>query len=138
MKIDSALLVTNLEEMPALATAAEALGFDGIWTSETAHDAFLPLVLAAEHTRRLSLGTSIAVAFPRSPAILAYLAWDLARYSKGRFILGLGTQVKGHNERRLGVTWERPAAKMREIILAMRAFWNCWQHGTRLNFRGEF
>jgi probable F420-dependent oxidoreductase len=138
MKIDTALLVTNLEEMPALAEAAELLGFDGLWTPETAHDAFLPLVLAAEHTRHLSLGTSIAVAFPRSPAILAYLAWDLARFSKGRFILGLGPQVKGHNERRLGVKWERPAAKMREIILAMRAFWNCWQQGTRLNFRGEF
>jgi len=138
MKIDTALLVTNLEEMPALAEAAEVLGFDGIWTSETAHDAFLPLVLAAEHTRHLSLGTSIAVAFPRSPAILAYLAWDLARFSQGRFILGLGPQVKGHNERRLGVKWERPVAKMREIILAMRAFWDCWQHGTKLNYRGEF
>lgn len=138
MKFDAHLLVNELSYMPGLTRAAEAMGFDGIWTSETAHDAFLPLVLAAEHSQKLSLGTSIAIAFPRSPAVLAYLAWDLARFSKGRFILGLGTQVKGHNERRLGVKWERPVEKMREIILAMRAFWDCWQNGAKLNFRGEF
>lgn len=138
MKFDTTLLVSDLNEMPALTKAAEALGFDGIWVSETAHDAFLPLVLAAEHSQHLSLGTSIALAFPRSPAILAYLAWDLARFSKGRFIMGLGTQVKGHNERRLGVKWEPPVKKLREVILAMRAFWDCWQNGTKLNFRGEF
>ena len=138
MKLDTTLLVADLSQIPQLARQAEGLGFDGIWTSETAHDAFLPLVLAAEHSNRISLGTSIAVAFPRSPAILAHIAWDLARYSEGRFIIGLGPQVKGHNERRLGVKWDRPVAKMREIILAMRAFWDCWQHGTRLNFRGEF
>jgi len=78
------------------------------------------------------------VAFPRSPTILAQIAWDLARYSKGRFILGLGTQVKGHNERRFGVKWERPVEKMREVILALRAIWDSWQHQTRLNFQGEF
>lgn len=138
MKIDTTLLVSDLTEMPTLARAAEAMGFDGIWTAETAHDAFLPLVLAAEHSQRLSLGTSIAIAFARSPATLAYIAWDLARFSKGRFIMGLGTQVRGHNERRLGVKWERPIQKLREVILAMRAFWDCWQHGTKLNFRGEF
>jgi alkanesulfonate monooxygenase SsuD/methylene tetrahydromethanopterin reductase-like flavin-dependent oxidoreductase (luciferase family) len=96
LKIDTTLLVSDLSSMPALTRAAEEIGFDGIWTSETAHDAFLPLVLAAEHSQRLSLGTSIAVAFSRSPATLAYIAWDLARLSKGRFILGLGTQVKGY------------------------------------------
>ena len=138
MKIDTTLLATDLNQIPALAQAADAMGFDGIWTSETAHDAFLPLALAAEHSRNISLGTSIAVAFPRTPAILAHIAWDLARYSEGRFIMGLGPQVKGHNERRLGVKWERPVAKMREIILAMRTFWDCWQNGTKLNFRGEF
>jgi probable F420-dependent oxidoreductase len=138
MKFDTTLLVSDLSAMPALTQAAEAMGFDGIWVSETAHDAFLPLVLAAEHSQRLSLGTSIALAFPRSPATLAYMAWDLARFSQGRFIMGLGTQVKGHNERRMGVKWERPVEKMREIILAMRAFWDCWQNGTKLNFRGEF
>ncbi len=138
MKIDTTLLSTHLKDIPTLTQAADEMGFDGIWVSETAHDAFLPLVLAAEHSQRALLGTSIAVAFPRSPATLAYIAWDLAHYSQGRFVMGLGPQVKGHNERRFGVKWERPAAKMREIILAMRAFWDCWQNGTKLNFRGEF
>jgi probable F420-dependent oxidoreductase len=138
MKFDTTLLATDLSEIPQLTRHAEAIGFDGIWVSETAHDAFLPLVLAAEHSQRITLGTSIAVAFPRSPAILAYIAWDLAKYSQGRAVLGLGTQVKGHNERRLGVKWEQPVAKLREVILAMRAFWDCWQNGTKLNFRGEF
>jgi probable F420-dependent oxidoreductase len=138
MKFDASLLVHDLEQMPALARFADETGFDGIWTFETAHEPFLPLVLAAEHSRRLSVGTSIAVAFARSPAILAYLAWDLARFSKGRFILGLGTQVRGHNERRFGVKWEKPVEKMREVILAVRAIWDCWQHRTRLNFQGEF
>ena len=96
MKIDTSLLVSDLGQMPALARQAEAMGFDGLWTSETAHDAFLPLTLAAEHTQKMSLGTSIAVAFPRSPAVLAYIAWDLARFSRGRFILGLGTQTNNH------------------------------------------
>jgi alkanesulfonate monooxygenase SsuD/methylene tetrahydromethanopterin reductase-like flavin-dependent oxidoreductase (luciferase family) len=93
MKFDTTLLATDLSQIPQLTRKAEAIGFDGIWTSETAHDAFLPLVLAAEHSNRISLGTSIAV---RSPAILAYIAWDLARYSKGRFIIGLGPQVNNH------------------------------------------
>jgi probable F420-dependent oxidoreductase len=138
MKFDTTLLTTDLSQMPTLTQAAEAMGFDAVWTSETAHDPFLPLVLAAEHSQRVTLGTSIAVAFPRTPAILAHIAWDLARYSQGRFIIGLGTQVKAHNERRLGVKWEQPVAKLREVILAMRAFWDCWQNGTKLNFRGEF
>ena len=138
MKFDASLLTHDLTQMAALARFADETGFDGIWTFETAHEPFLPLVLAAEHSRRLSLGTSIAVAFPRSPMILAQIAWDLARFSQGRFILGLGTQVKGHNERRFGVKWERPVDKMREVILALRAIWDCWQNQTGLNFQGEF
>jgi len=138
MKFDVSLLVHDLSQMPALARFADQLGFDGIWTFETSHEPYLPLVLAAEHSARLSLGTSIAVAFPRSPTITAQIAWDLARYSKGRFILGLGTQVKGHNERRFGVKWERPVAKMRDYILAVRAVWESWQRQTRLNYQGEF
>ena len=126
MKFDASLLVHKLEQMPASARFADDAGFDGIWTFETAHEPFLPLVLAAEHSSRLSLGTSIAVAFPRSPTILAQIAWDLARYSKGRFILGLGTQVRGHNERRFSVKWEKPVEKIREVILAIRAIWDCW------------
>jgi probable F420-dependent oxidoreductase len=138
MKFDASLLVHDLAQMPALTRFADDTGFDGIWTFETAHEPFLPLVLAAEHSRRLTLGTSIAAAFARSPAILAYIAWDLARFSRGRFILGLGTQVKGHNERRFGVKWEKPVEKMREVILAVRAIWDCWQQQSRLNFQGEF
>ena len=109
-----------------------------MWTSETQHEPFLPLALAAEHTTRIELGTAIAVAFPRSPTVLAHTAWDLANASHGRFILGLGTQVKAHIERRFGMTWESPAAKLREMILAMRALWDTWQNGAKLNFRGEF
>jgi probable F420-dependent oxidoreductase len=138
MKIDASLLVHDLRRMPALARFADETGFDGLWTFETAHEPFLPLVLAAEHSRNLSLGTSIAVAFARSPTVLAYTGWDLARFSSGRFIMGLGTQVKGHNERRFGVKWERPVEKMREVILALRAVWECWQNRTKLNFQGEF
>jgi len=138
MKFDASLLVHDLGQMPALARFADEAGFDGVWTFETAHEPFLPLVLVAEHSRRLSLGTSIAVAFARSPAILAHIGWDLARFSQGRFILGLGTQVRGHNERRFGVKWEKPVDKLREVILAVRAIWDCWQKQTRLNFQGEF
>jgi probable F420-dependent oxidoreductase len=138
MKFDASLLNHDLTQIAALARFADDSGFDGLWTFETAHEPFLPLVLAAEHSQRLTLGTSIAVAFPRSPTILAQIAWDLARFSRGRFILGLGTQVKGHNERRFGVKWERPVDKMREVILALRAIWDCWQNQTRLNFQGEF
>lgn len=138
MKIDVGILVPDLLEMPAMARAAEDIGFDCIWTSETQHEPFMPLALAAEHTSRIELGTAIAVAFPRSPTVLAHIAWDLAKASKGRFILGLGTQVKAHIERRFGMVWEAPAPKLREMILAMRALWDCWQNDTRLNYRGEF
>jgi len=138
MKIDVGILVPDLNEIPSIARAAEDIGFDGLWTSETQHDAFLPLALAAEHTKRIELGTAIAVAFPRSPTVLAHIAWDLQVASRGRFILGLGTQVKAHIERRFGMVWESPAPKLREMILAMRALWDCWQNDTKLNFRGEF
>ncbi len=138
MKIDTSIIVNNLREVPGLARAAEAMGLDGIWSPETTHDPFLVSALVAEHTGQVRLGTAIAVAFPRSPGTLAYLAWDLAALSNGRFILGLGTQVKAHNERRFGVKWESPVAKLREVILAMRALWDTWQNGTRLNFRGRF
>jgi len=138
MKIDAALTSVNLSEIPTVAQAAEAIGFDAVWTSETQHEAFLPLPLVAEHTQHIQFGTAIAVAFARSPTILAHTAWDLAAQSGGRFILGLGTQVKAHVERRFGMKWESPAPKLREMILALRAIWDCWQNGTPLNFRGEF
>lgn len=138
MKLDVATLVPNLRGMPALAESVEELGFDALWTSETQHDPFLPLALAADHTTRIGLGTAIAVAFARSPTVLAHMAWDLAAQSNGRFILGLGTQVKPHIERRFGMAWESPAAKLREMILAMRALWSAWQTDGRVNYRGNF
>lgn len=138
MKLDAALAFKHLSDVPAVAEAAERIGFDGLWSSETQHDPFLPLTLAAEHTQRIELGTAIAVAFARSPMQLAYVAWDLADLTQGRFILGLGTQVKAHIQRRFSMPWEAPARRLREFILALRAVWDCWQNGTKLNFRGEF
>jgi probable F420-dependent oxidoreductase len=137
VKLDVNVAVDDLRGVPALARDAEALGFDGLWTVETRHDPFLPLALAAEHTSRPILGTAIAVAFPRSPTVVAHTAWDLQAASDGRLILGLGTQVKGHNERRFSVKWTAPGPRLREYILALRALWACWQDGEPVNFRGE-
>lgn len=121
-----------------MSAAAERAGFDAIWTSETKHDPFLPLVLAAEHSQSVGLGTAIAVAFARSPGTVAYTAWDLAAASGGRFMLGLGTQVRAHIERRFGLSWpDSPAEGLREFVGALRALWNCWQTGERLAYRGE-
>lgn len=138
MQFDIALSPSSLSEVPSLARRAEALGADGLWTSETQHDPFLPLALAAEHTSRADFGTAVAIAFARSPMTVAYTAWDLAAQSGGRFVLGLGTQVKPHVERRFGMAWpESPVGKLREFIAALRAVWQSWQAGERLNFRGE-
>jgi probable F420-dependent oxidoreductase len=138
MKFDAALPLVQLKDVPAIAKAAQEIGFDALWTQETQHDPFLPCALIAEHTQKLNFGTAIAVSFARSPANLAYTAWDLAAQSSGRFILGLGTQVKAHIERRFGMPWpESPVGKLREQVLAIRAFWDCWQNGMKLNFRGE-
>lgn len=139
MKFDAALPILGLKDIPAIAKAAEEIGFDALWTQETQHDPFLPCALIAEHTARLNFGTAIAVSFARSPANLAYTAWDLAAQSGGRFILGLGTQVKAHVERRFGQPWpESPVKKLREQIEVIRAFWDCWQNGAKLNYRGEY
>lgn len=139
MYIDANLAPTPLSNIPALAQAAEGMGFDALWVAETMHDPFLPGALIAEHTVQMHFGTAIAVAFARSPATLAYSAWDLAQASGGRFILGLGTQVKAHIERRFGMPWpESPVNKLREQIAAIRAFWKTWQDGAALNQRGEY
>jgi len=139
MKIDTSLPPTHLNAIPGLAQAAEAMGFDAIWATETQHDPFLPGPLIAEHTQQLHFGTAVAISFARSPATLAYTAWDLAQASNGRFILGLGTQVKGHIERRFGMPWpDSVVSKFREQIAAIRAFWHSWQTGERLNFRGDY
>ena len=139
MKFDAALPPVGLKDVPAIAKAAEQIGFDALWTQETQHDPFLPCALIAEHTTQLNFGTAIAVSFARSPANIAYTAWDLAAQSNRRFILGLGTQVKAHIERRFGQPWpESVTGKLREQIQVIRAFWDCWQNGTKLNFRGEY
>lgn len=138
MKFDAAISFdADLKDIPEIARAIEALGFDGAWVGETMHDPFMPLALVAEHTQRVEFGTAVAIAFARSPVSVAHTAWDLAKMSNGRLILGLGTQVKAHVERRFGMTWGPPVAKMREYIQALRAVWDAWQNGTRLNFRGE-
>ena len=139
MLLDASLPPVSLSAVPEIARAAEAMGFDALWTTETQHDPFLPCTLIAEHTQQLNFGTAIAVSFARNPANLAYTAWDLAAQSGGRFILGLGTQVKAHIERRFGMPWPASVTgKLREQIAAIRAFWDCWQKGTKLDFRGEY
>jgi probable F420-dependent oxidoreductase len=139
MKFDAALAPMPLNDVPVVAKAAEEMGFDALWTSETQHNPFLPCALIAEHTQTMEFGTAIAVSFARSPTDLAYTAWDLAAQSKGRFILGVGTQVKGHIEKRFGMSWpESPVNKLREQIQVIRAFWDCWQNGTKLRFDGEY
>jgi probable F420-dependent oxidoreductase len=138
MKVDGGLGGTDFASIIKSAQEQEALGWDGLWSAETGHDPFFPLLVAAEHTETIELGTGIAVAFARNPMTLANLGYDLQTYSKGRFILGLGSQIKAHIEKRFSMPWSHPAARMRELILAMRAIWSCWSDGTKLEFQGEF
>ena len=140
MRLDASLgFATPLSEVAATAQRAEDAGIAGLWTAETSHDPFLPIALAAAATERIELGTAIAVAFARSPVAVAATAWDLARLSGGRFILGLGSQVRAHVERRFGMPWTgRPVAQLREYVAVLRAAWGAWQTGTRPTFRGEF
>jgi probable F420-dependent oxidoreductase len=137
MKIDGGIW-GGLDKAGPAAAQQEARGYDGIWVPETSHDPFLPLVLAAEHTERLDLATGIVVAFARNPMTLAQVSWDLQAASQGRFILGLGSQIKPHITRRFSMPWSSPAARMREMILAIRAIWESWNEGTKLDFRGDF
>ena len=138
MKIDVELSVPSPADAGDLAKKAEEFGFDCLWVNETKHDPFIQLALASANTRSISLGTSIALAFTRSPTSLAYTAWDVQNISHGRLILGLGSQVKGHIERRFGLEWEKPVPKMRETILAIRSIWDSWQTGSRLDFQGKY
>lgn len=121
-----------------IATAVEAAGFDALWSSEAKHDPFLPLLVAAQATSTLQVGTSIAVAFARSPMTLAQTAYDLRLLTEGRFHLGLGSQVKPHIERRFSMPWSAPAARMREYVQALQAIWAAWQDQTPLRFTGEY
>jgi probable F420-dependent oxidoreductase len=128
----------DLAETEAVAASLEAAGFDGGQLGEVAHDAFLPIVAAARSTERLELATGITVAFARNPMTVAMAAHDLHVYSGGRFILGLGSQIKPHITKRFSMPWSRPAARMEEFIAALRAIWACWNEEQPLKFRGEF
>jgi len=136
-KVETGLYAPKLEVVAAEAKRIEAIGYNGMHTAETANDPFLPLTLAAEHTERIELSTSVAIAFPRSPMVTAMMSWDLQRYSKGRFLLGLGTQVKGHNERRFSVPWSPPAPRIKEYIEVLHAIWDTFQNGTKPEYVGE-
>jgi probable F420-dependent oxidoreductase len=138
MKIDAMVITGDFTTIGQRAKRIEAIGYDGLFTAETQHDPFLPLVLAAEHTERMDLGTAIAVAFPRSPMHLANIGHDLQRFSKGRLVMGLGSQIKAHIEKRFSAQFSQPAARMRELILATRAIWRCWEEDEPLRFEGEF
>lgn len=128
----------DLSLVPGRAAEAESLGYDGLFSAEVASDPFFPLLLAAEHSQKLSLMTAITVAFSRSPMTLANLGHDLNAYSKGRLTIGLGSQIKPHITKRFSMPWSKPASRMSEFIRAMRAVWDCWYEGKPLDFRGEF
>ncbi|MDQ1460842.1 MAG: hypothetical protein QOI08_2326 [Actinomycetota bacterium] len=138
MRVDAALTTTDLHKVPDAARSIEAAGYDGIYTFEGQHDAMFPLLLAAEHTERVQLTTAVVIAFARNPMTLAQSAYDLQLASRGRFNLGLGTQIKPHIEKRFSMEWSKPAARMREMVLAIRAIWARWHEGTKLDFQGDF
>lgn len=138
MKIDGFVSGATPDVIARNARDLEALGYDGLISAEISHDPFLPLAIAAEHTERVDLWTSIAVAFARNPMTLANIGHDLQSFSGGRFTLGLGSQIKPHVEKRFSMPWSKPAARMRELVLAMRAIWRTWDEGVPLDFRGEF
>ncbi|HEY3911839.1 MAG TPA: TIGR03617 family F420-dependent LLM class oxidoreductase [Stellaceae bacterium] len=137
MRVFAALPAGRWRDAGPFAAAAEAAGFDAVTTVELGHDPFAPLAFAALATSRIELTTSVAVAFPRSPTVIASQAWDLQANSGGRFVLGLGSQVKGHNERRFGIAWSSPAPRLRDYVGALRAIWRCWETGKTLDYQGE-
>lgn len=137
LKVDRGI-PTDLSRVPDTARLLERQRYDGCWTGEIDHDPFFPLLLAAEHTSRLEIGSSIAVAFARNPMTVANVGWDLQAYSQGRFNLGLGSQIQPHIERRFSMPWSHPVRRMHEFIEATRAIWTCWQDGGRLSFEGDF
>jgi probable F420-dependent oxidoreductase len=138
LKVDATLLGSDILEVSARASRAEAEGYDGAWVGETAHDPFLMSLMAAQATTTSLVGTEVAIAFARTPMTLAYTGYDLAKYSAGRFVLGVGSQIKAHVVRRFGMPWSEPAKRMRELIVATREIWRCWEEGEALNFRGDF
>ena len=136
MKINTGLPAHDLNAVGTSAKAIEDGGFTGVSTQENRQDAFLT-VGGGGDAHRARVRTSIAIAFSRSPMVAANLSWDLQRASKGRFTLGIGSQVKGHNVRRFSVPWSAPAPRMREYVQSLRAIWDCWTNGTALDYQGE-
>ncbi len=137
MKLDTSL-GKDFDAIPADARALEAEGYDGLWIGETQHDPFMQCLLASQTTEHATIGTSIAIAFARTPMTMANIGYDLARYTKGRFVLGIGSQVKPHIVLRFSMPWSHPAPRMREFILAMRAIWANWHDDVPLGFQGDF
>ena len=132
------LTTNNLKGIAEEAKWAESMGYDGLCTEDAAHDPMLPLLMAASTTSRVTLETRVTIAFPRSPMVLAYSARDLQDFSGGRFRLGLGTQVKGHIQRRFSTEWDSPGPRMREYVQSLHAIWGAWQTGERLEYHGEY
>ena len=137
MRVTYRLATNDLASVPSEAAWAEGMGYDSMSSNETAHDSFLPLALAATSTKRTILETRVAIAFPRSPMITAYLGRDLQDLSKGRFRLGLGTQVKGHIMRRFSTDWEAPGPRLRDYVKSLKAIWHSWQTGEKLEYYGD-
>jgi probable F420-dependent oxidoreductase len=137
MLVESFLPLDDWRKAGPAARAAEEAGFDALMTAEIAHDPFTPLAFAAVATERIRLGTGIVVAFPRSPMVTAGISWDLQQQSGGRFVLGLGSQVKGHIQRRFSTAWTEPVSRMREYVESLRAIWKTWETGEKLEFEGE-
>ncbi|CAN5514768.1 LLM class F420-dependent oxidoreductase [soil metagenome] len=138
MKVDAGQYATSVDEAGNAAIKAEADDYDGWWAFETQHDPFLGCAVAAERTESVEVGTAIAVAFARNPMTVALQANDCQALSGGRFSLGLGSQIKPHITRRYSMPWSKPAARMREFVLAVRAIWKCWETDGQLDFEGEF
>ena len=137
MKVFTTVPQDDLNRVADAARATEAAGYDGLVSMENQHDPFLPLAVAATATERIELLTGIAIAFARSPMSAANMGWDLQVASRGRFVMGIGSQVKGHNQRRFSVPWSPPAPRMREYVQALRAIWRCWKFGEKLDYQGE-
>src|SRR5262245_20779002 len=138
MELDAYCTTPHPARIGGIARQVQEAGFAGLWVTESAHNPYIPTALAAAAADRLTVGPNVAIAFPRSPMVTAQAAWDLAAQSGGRFILGLGTQVKAHLERRFSVPGDRPAARVREYILAMRAIFEAFAGRAPLRFEGEF
>ena len=137
MKVITTIPQNDLSQVANASRDIEQQGYHGIVTLENQHDPFLPLAVAAVNTQSLRLETGVAIAFLRSPMSVANLTWDLNEASRGRFVLGLGPQIRAHNEKRFSVPWSAPAPRLREYVQALRAIWRCWKFGEKLNYQGE-